>query len=314
MRDKKKVDDCSKIVLSYYNIGMKYRFCERLSIMWIRYILLRPFFAMAANTKKYNLKVSGQENVPRYGPYIAISNHQSNLDILAVSLALKRGLVRNHMWPWAKKEIAEGKEGLMGLFLWKFFGVIPVDREKHDAKEPIDLSLKYLRRGELVFIFPEGTRSRNKELKPFQYGVANLAKAAPAPILPLGVYRRDGDGGIQVNIGRPFVLPMKKKRYEVLEVFEEKMEDRFIQQVDTLRQWADTVPKDKKGMKLIANMIKIITDFLSRQDITFDRFYRMAERDDNEFIRDRIFELLPNDWVKVESDERSGPINLMKKG
>jgi 1-acyl-sn-glycerol-3-phosphate acyltransferase len=282
--------------------------------MWWRYIILRPAFAAVASRKKYNLQVSGEENVPRYGPYIAISNHQSSLDIIAVSLALKRGLVRNHMWPWAKKEIETGAEGFMGWFLWRFFGVIPIDREKRDAKEPIDLSLKYLRRGELVFVFPEGTRSRNKELKPFQYGVANLAKAAPAPILPLGVYRRDSDGGFQVNIGKPFFLPPKKKRYEVLEVLEDKMEDRFIHQVDTLRQWADALPKDKKGMKLIANMIKIITDFLSRQDITFDRFYRMAETDDNEFIRDRIFELLPNDWVKVEGEGKGGPIHIVKKG
>ena len=110
------------------------------------------------------------------------------------------------------------------------------------------------------------------------------------------------------------LLPMKKKRYEVLEALEEKMEDRFIQQVETLSQWADALPKDKKGMKLIANMIKIITDFLSRQDITFDRFYHMAERDDNEFIRDRVFELLPKDWVKVESDGKGGPLHLMKRG
>jgi 1-acyl-sn-glycerol-3-phosphate acyltransferase len=281
--------------------------------MWWRYIIIRPFFAIVGKTKNYNLKVSGQENVPRYGPFIVISNHQSNIDILAVSLALKKALDRNHMWPWAKTDIEKHKEGLMGWMLWKVFGVIPIDRDKKDNTEAIKLSLKYLRRGELVFVFPEGTRSKKKELEPFQFGVANLARAAPAPILPLAVYRRDEDNGVQVNIGKLFTLPDRKKRYDVMEGIEEKMETKFIRQVETMRQWANDLPKDKKGMKLIANMIKIVTDFVSRQDIPFDLFFRMAEEEDNEYIRDHIFELLPDDWNKVESDGRLKSISILKK-
>jgi 1-acyl-sn-glycerol-3-phosphate acyltransferase len=284
-----------------------------LQAVWLRYIILRPPFAVAGRSKSHNLKVSGQDNVPRYGPFIVVSNHQSSLDIIAIALALKRALVKNHMWPWAKTDIEKGKEGFLGWALWKVFGVIPIDRDKKDNTEAIKLSLKYLRRGELVFVFPEGTRSKKKELKPFQFGVANLARAAPAPILPLAVYRRDEDGGIQVNIGKLFTLPARKKRYEVLEDLESKVEARFIQQVDTMRQWADALPKDKKGMKLIANMTKIVTDFVARQDIPFDLFFRMAEEEDNEYIRDRIFELLPKDWNKVGGDIRIKPTSILKK-
>jgi 1-acyl-sn-glycerol-3-phosphate acyltransferase len=281
--------------------------------MWWMYIFIRPFFAIGARMPKYNLQVSGQENIPRYGPFIVLSNHQSSLDILAVSLALKPALTHSHMWPWAKKEIEKGKEGPMGWALWKVFGVIPIDRESKDNTEAILLSLKYLRKGELVFVFPEGTRSKPKQLKPFHFGVANLARAAPAPILPLGVYKRDEDGGIQVNIGKLFTLPPKKRMYEVMEDLEEKAEGRFIQQVETLRQWADTVPKDKKGMKLIAKMVRIVTDFVSRQDINFDLFFRLAEDEDNEFIRDRVFELLPSDWKKVEPDGKPKHLPMVKK-
>ncbi|MGQ9476108.1 MAG: lysophospholipid acyltransferase family protein [Actinomycetota bacterium] len=163
------------------------------------------------------------------------------------------------------------------------------------------LSLKYLRRGELVLVFPEGTRSKPGEVKPFQFGVANLARAAPAPILPVAVFRREDDGGLQVNIGKLFTLPPKRHMYEVLEELGEKVEGRFIQQVETLRQWADTVPRDRKGMKLIARMIRVVTDFVSRQDIPFDVFFRLAEEEDNEFIRDRVMELLPPGWRKVKS-------------
>ncbi|MEW6555246.1 MAG: lysophospholipid acyltransferase family protein [Actinomycetota bacterium] len=281
--------------------------------MWWRYVFIRPLFAIGGRTDKYNLKVSGTENVPKYGPFIVVSNHQSSLDIIAVSLALKPALTHSHMWPWAKKDIERGKEGIMGWALWKVFGVIPIDREKKDHSEAILLSLKYLRRGELVFVFPEGTRSRPKQLKPFQFGVANLARAAPAPILPVATYRRDGDGGIQVNIGRLFTLPPKRRMYEVLEGIEGKAESHFIQQVEVLRQWADTVPKDRKGMKLISRMVKIVTDFVSRQDIPFDLFFRLAEEEDNEYIRDRVFELLPDDWQKVEPDGKPKPLSIIRR-
>jgi len=268
---------------------------------------------MAARSSKYNLKVSGQENVPHSGPFIVVSNHQSSLDIIANSLALKPALTHSHMWPWAKTDIERGKEGPMGWALWKVFGVIPIDREKKDHSEAILLSLKCLRRGELVFVFPEGTRSKPKELKPFQFGVANLARAAPAPILPVAVYRRDEDGGIQANIGKLFTLPPKKKMYEVLGDLQEKAEGLFIQQVETLRQWADTIPKDKKGMKLITKMVRIVTDFVNRQDISFDLFFRLAEEEDNEYIRDRVFELLPSDWKKVEPDGKPKPLSMIRK-
>jgi len=281
--------------------------------MWWRYVFIRPFFAVGGNMKKYDLKVSGTENVPHYGPFIVVSNHQSSLDILAVSLALKPALTHSHMWPWAKKDIERGKEGLMGWALWKVFGVIPIDREKKDHSEAILLSLKYLRRGELVFVFPEGTRSKPRQLKPFQFGVANLARAAPAPILPVATYKREEDGGIQVNIGRLFTLPPKKRMYEFLGDLQEKAEGRFIQQVEVLRQWADTVPKDKKGMKLITKMVRIVTDFVARQDIPFDLFFRLAEEEDNEYMRDRVFELLPNDWKKVEYEGKAKPLSIIKK-
>ncbi len=268
--------------------------------MWWRYVVFRVPFALVARSRKYRLRVSGQENVPRYGPFIVVANHQSSADIVAIALALKPALVRNHMWPWAKKEIATGAEGFLGKMLWKVFGVIPIDRTGGDNSQAIRQSLKCLRRGELVFVFPEGTRSRHGEVKPFQFGVANLARAAPAPILPVAVFRRE-DGGMQVNIGRLFTLPPKRRMYEVLEELGEKAEGRFIEQVETLRQWADTVPRDKKGMKLIARMTRVVTDFVSRKDIPFDVFFRLAEEEDNEFIRDRVMELLPPDWKKVRS-------------
>lgn len=269
--------------------------------MWWRYVLFRPFFALAARSSKYRLSVQGAENVPRYGPLIVVANHQSSIDVVAIALALKPALTRTHLWPWAKKGIEKGQEGLLGVLLWKVFGVIPVDREEGNAEEVIRLSLDRLRRGEAVLVFPEGTRSRRRELGWFQYGVANLARAAPAPILPVAVYRREEDGGVQVNIGKPFFMPPRRALLETLETAESRAEEMVSQQVEALRQWSEHVDRDRRGMRMIARIIDLIVDYVDRQGVSFDRFCRMAESEDNEFIRDRVFELLPHGWVKVEA-------------
>jgi 1-acyl-sn-glycerol-3-phosphate acyltransferase len=274
--------------------------------MWFRYMILRPPFALIAKTKKYKLKVEGTDNVPRYGPFIVVANHQSSTDIVAIALALKPALVRSHMWPWAKVEIQQGREGILGRLLWKIFGVIPIDRETTHPGEAIKPSLEYLRRGEIICVFPEGTRHKNKELGWFEYGVANLARAAPAPILPVGIYHREEDGGIQVNVGRPFFMPPKRARYERLEALEDRVEERVGQQIDVLKQWSAEAPRDKKGMTMIANMINMVVDRLGRQEISFDRFCRMAGSEDNEFIRDRVLELLPGGWTKVGEEKEHG--------
>jgi 1-acyl-sn-glycerol-3-phosphate acyltransferase len=274
--------------------------------MWWRYILLRPPFAVLAKTKQYKLKVEGSGNVPRYGPFIVVANHQSSTDIVAIALALRKALVRNHMWPWAKVEIQKGREGLLGMALWNIFGVIPIDRETGQSEEAIRSSLEYLRRGEIICVFPEGTRYKDRELGWFKYGVANLARAAPAPMLPVGIYRREEDGGIQVNIGKPFFMPPKKARYEKLEALEDRVEERISQQIDSLKQWSAESPHDKKGMKTIANIVNMVTERLDRQEISLDRFFRMAESEDNEFIRDRVLELLPDGWKKVEEESKHG--------
>jgi hypothetical protein len=48
---------------------------------------------------------------------------------------------------------------------------------------------------------------------------------------------------------------------------------------------------------------KIIVDYISRQEINFDRFWRMTESEDNEFIRERVYELLPEGWSKVGQEK-----------
>jgi len=271
--------------------------------MWLRYSILRPVALIIARREKYNIRYSGIENAPSRGPFIVVSNHQTLVDWGAIALALHRTAKRTAIIPWGKVEIAQGLEGPLGSFLWRVFKVIPIDREADgELIKAIRTSLDYLRRGKIIMVFPEGSRYPRGELGPFQYGVANLARGAPAPILPVGCWRREEDNGIQVKIGKPFFMPNIRRPLKKLTELEEKAEDRFSNRIDVLKQWSEGVTRDRKGMKMIANMIGLVVHNLEKQEIGLDAFCKLAEAEDNRFLQDKIMELLP-EWFRKVSDK-----------
>jgi 1-acyl-sn-glycerol-3-phosphate acyltransferase len=274
--------------------------------MWLRYILLRPVFRLASMVPKYNLQYTGDKNAPGSGPFIVICNHQTNVDGFAIALALHRALNHSEIVPWAKVEIGQGKEGLLGWVLWRIFPSVPIDRANDsEMVGTIRQSLDRLRKGSIVLVFPEGTRYPHGELGPFKYGVANLARSAPAPILPVALWRREEDGGVQVNIGKPFFMPNRKTPIKVLSDLEDRAEDVFSHGVDVLKQWSEQVSQDRRGMKVISSVINVVVQNVEKQRFSFDVFCRMAEAEDNRYLQDKVMELLPDGWRRVT--DRSEP-------
>ena len=272
--------------------------------MWLRFIIVKPIGLALARKPKYNLKYSGEKHAPYKGPFIVLSNHQTGVDVFAIALSLKKVLNRSRLLPWAKTEIKHGKEGILGWLLWYWLGVIPIDRDAaSEAPKAIRESLDYLRKGKIIFVHPEGTRYPAGQLGPFMFGLANLARAVPVPILPVGVYRRlDGDAGIQVNVGVPFFMPAISPASE-----EEQPESVFRRQVEGLKKWSESLDRDKKGMKMMAGMIDLVLDAVSKMEekITHEKMFRVADPDDNEFLRDKVFELLPEGFRKVDEADWS---------
>lgn len=142
--------------------------------------------ALALNNTPVELR--GTEHLPD-GPFILMSNHQSNFDILSLI-----ALIPRRVYWIAKKELFDipvfGPSMLRG-------GYIPLDRsDGRKALKSMENAAAIIRQGSSVVMFPEGTRSRDGRLLPFKRGGFMLAVRAGVPVIPVTI-----NGSGRVNPG-----------------------------------------------------------------------------------------------------------------
>lgn len=147
---------------------LKYEFARVINLAWFRFFHCVRFRAVG--------------NVPAQGPMIIAPNHVSYYDppVIAAGIAHR---VRFMAWD-ALFKIPLLRGILAG------WGAYPVKLRSAD-KSAVMQTLKILRNGEAVMIFPEGFRSRSLDLMPFEQGPARLADQTNATIVPvtiLGAY------------------------------------------------------------------------------------------------------------------------------
>lgn len=134
-------------------------------------------------------RVEGLAHIPTSGPVLVASNHISFFDSVVLPLVIPRRVVF-----LAKAEYFQGR-GLRGALVRGWFtaiGAVPVKRGLHgEAMVSLQLALEVLRRGDGFGIYPEGTRSRDGQLYRGHTGVAWLALACGAPVVPAGVIGTD---------------------------------------------------------------------------------------------------------------------------
>ncbi len=125
----------------------------------------------------YNLKISGQENIPSTNAYVVVCNHISLGDVIILGVACNR-----QIYFMAKKELFKIPL-LSGLI--KALGAFPVDRKGNPAAA-IKTSIRYLKDGKIVGMFPQGTRSRNISVNDteFKTGAAFAAYKSGVGIIP----------------------------------------------------------------------------------------------------------------------------------
>ncbi|MFO1010990.1 MAG: lysophospholipid acyltransferase family protein [Planctomycetota bacterium] len=129
-------------------------------------------------TKLYHrLRVEGFENVPKEGGAVLASNHQSHLDILTIAACNRR-----HVAFVARDTLANWK---WLAFTMRGCGAVLVQRNSSDRKA-LRAMAQHLERGDLVVIFPEGTRTQDGSIGEFKGGALLAARMAKVPIVPVG--------------------------------------------------------------------------------------------------------------------------------
>lgn len=174
----------------------------------------------------YRPAVSGVEHVPVSGPAIIVGNHIGFLDSVFMPLVIDR-----RVYFLAKSDYFTGR-GLKGrLVRWFFLGIgqLPIDRSGGKASEAsLNSGLEILGRGEILGIYPEGTRSPDGRLYRGRTGVARMILETGVPVIPVAVTGTDRAMPIGAKLPKVakiavrFGEPLDFSRYAGLE------SDRFV--------------------------------------------------------------------------------------
>jgi 1-acyl-sn-glycerol-3-phosphate acyltransferase len=170
--------------------------------------------------------VTGVENIPRTGGVILASNHLSFIDSVFLPLVMDR-----RIYFLAKSDYFTGR-GIKGFFTKAFFngtGMLPIDRSGGKASEAsLNTGLRVLAQGEVLGIYPEGTRSPDGKLYRGRTGVARMILEGHVPVIPVAMIDTEKVMPIGTKmpkvrrIGIVFGEPLDFSRFEGME------SDRFI--------------------------------------------------------------------------------------
>lgn len=179
-------------------------------LYWLlKYVLFGPFLWVTGRPR-----LSGRANFPTEGAVLLVGNHLSVADWLFMPLLLPRRITF-----LAKSDYFTGT-GIRGMFKrWLFAGSgqFPIDRTNADAAQAaMDAGMEVFSRGNVLCIYPEGTRSPDGRLYRGKTGPARLALRAGVPVVPVGVVGSEDyvrrilgfsrPGRVRVLIGEPLDL------------------------------------------------------------------------------------------------------------
>jgi 1-acyl-sn-glycerol-3-phosphate acyltransferase len=134
--------------------------------------------ARLASVLFLRMRCKGREHIPAEGAALICANHQSMLDPPLIGLAFDRRL--NYL---ARQSLFNSR--LFGTLL-HFLDAIPIDRDG-SGLAGLKETLRRLRRGEMVLIFPEGARTRTGDVSPLKPGFVAVARRSRALLLPVAL-------------------------------------------------------------------------------------------------------------------------------
>ncbi len=159
----------------------------------------------------FRLRCAHRERLPATGGYLLLSNHQSHLDPPLVGFVVPRRV--NYV---ARDTLFKNR-----FFAWLInsLDAIPIDREGLGLAG-LKETMRRLKRGEIVLLFPEGTRTPDGELQPLRPGFSALVQRTGVPIVPValdGAYQAwprkakfPRPGRVQIVVGEPISVETAK--------------------------------------------------------------------------------------------------------
>ncbi len=173
------------------------------SPLFYRFIrsLFVPFFLIYLRMQRI-----GREHLPDSGPLLLASNHRSFLDPFVIGT-----LVRRPVYYMAKRELFERRWQAWAL---NALGAFPVDRGAGDG-DAMATARAILARGDVVVVFPEGTRVRTGPLGEPHRGIGRLALETGVPVAPVAVFGseqvrrgwRIRPRKVRLRVGAPMLFP-----------------------------------------------------------------------------------------------------------
>ncbi|OON77317.1 lysophospholipid acyltransferase family protein [Streptomyces tsukubensis] len=143
----------------------------------LKYVLLGPLLRLM-----FRPRIEGLDHVPAEGAAIIAGNHLSFSDHFVMPAILKRRIT---FLAKAEYFTGPGVRGRLTAWFFRSAGQIPVDRSGKEAgRAAVREGLGVLARGELLGIYPEGTRSHDGRLYKGKVGVAAMAIGAGVPVVP----------------------------------------------------------------------------------------------------------------------------------
>ena len=174
----------------------------------------------------HRLSIVGRDNLPRDGSYIIVANHASHLDTLAIISALPLGKL-HRVFPAAAKDFffeSLPRTALASILV----NALPFDRQTH-VRQSLSLCKAVLENtGNILVIYPEGTRSTTGEIGEFRPGISLLLAGSELPVVPCyldGTFRAWPKGAwfprprkVRLLIGQPRRYTALKRGKEAAEV------------------------------------------------------------------------------------------------
>lgn len=165
----------------------------------------------------HRAKIEGTENIPKEEPLIFCGNHRTFLDPPLIKVTAKR-----EAFFLAKESLY--KNPFLAFLGW-IFEAIPVKRDSKDINA-IKTSLKHLKKGECIALFPEGTRNGLAKGEKVKDGAAFFAVKSGAKVIPVGISGKTGAfSKVIIRYGKPLDYSKYKKAEDEKQALEEVTED-----------------------------------------------------------------------------------------